>query len=55
VWEKIQRYDFYTGCGKDDCHWCTFVKTNRLAIALHDMVEEEPESQRGGSILRVVS
>ena len=55
VWLKIQRKDFYTGCGKDDCHWCTFVKTNRLAIALHDMVEEEPESQRGGSILRVVS
>lgn len=54
VWEKIQRHDFYTGCGKEDCHWCTFVKTNKLAIALHEIVEEEPESDRGGSILRMV-
>jgi DNA helicase II / ATP-dependent DNA helicase PcrA len=54
VWEKIQRHDFYTGCGKDDCHWCGFVKTNKLAIALHDIVEEEAEDERGGNILRVV-
>jgi DNA helicase-2/ATP-dependent DNA helicase PcrA len=53
VWEKVQRHDFYTGCGKEECHWCTFVKTNKLAIALHEIVEEEPESNRGG-ILRVV-
>lgn len=53
VWEKVQRHDFYTGCGKDDCHWCTFVKTNKLAIALHEIVEEEWESSRGG-MLRVV-
>jgi DNA helicase-2/ATP-dependent DNA helicase PcrA len=42
VWEKIQQRDFYTGCGKEDCHWCNFVKTNRLAVALHSLeVEEE--------------
>lgn len=41
VWVKIQRKDFYTGCGKDDCHWCNFVKTNKLAIALHELKEEE--------------
>lgn len=41
VWLKIQRKDFYTGCGKDDCHWCNFVKTNKLAIALHELKEEE--------------
>jgi len=40
TWEKIQNRDFYTGCGKDDCHWCNFVKTNKLAIALHDVVDE---------------
>ena len=43
VWEKIQAHDFYTGCGKADCHWCNFVKTNNLAIALHEIVEEEAE------------
>jgi DNA helicase II / ATP-dependent DNA helicase PcrA len=41
VWEKIQNKEFYTGCGKEDCHWCNFVKTNELAIALHEL-EEEP-------------
>jgi len=41
VWMKIQRKDFYTGCGKDDCHWCNFVKTNKLAVALHELHEEE--------------
>jgi DNA helicase-2/ATP-dependent DNA helicase PcrA len=41
VWMKIQRKDFYTGCGKDDCHWCNFVKTNKLAIALHELKDEE--------------
>ncbi len=41
VWSKIQERDFYTGCGKEDCHWCKFVKTNNLAIALHEVNEEE--------------
>jgi DNA helicase II / ATP-dependent DNA helicase PcrA len=45
TWEKIQNRDFYTGCGKEDCHWCNFVKTNNMAIALHELEsadEEEP-------------
>ncbi|MBL7743932.1 MAG: ATP-dependent helicase [Chitinophagaceae bacterium] len=42
TWQKIQDHDFYTGCGKEDCHWCNFVKTNNLAVALHE-TEEEPE------------
>jgi DNA helicase-2/ATP-dependent DNA helicase PcrA len=46
VWQKIQDHDFYTGCGKTDCHWCNFVKTNNLAIALHEVLEEE--TQDGG-------
>jgi DNA helicase-2/ATP-dependent DNA helicase PcrA len=41
VWEKIQDHDFYTGCGKENCHWCNFVKTNDLAVALHEVEEEE--------------
>lgn len=31
VWNKIQARDFYTGCGEGDCHWCNFVKTNKLS------------------------
>jgi DNA helicase-2/ATP-dependent DNA helicase PcrA len=42
TWEKIHARDFYTGCGKADCHWCNFVKTNNLAVALHE-IEDEPE------------
>ncbi len=41
VWDKIQARDFYTGCGKEDCHWCNFVKDNKLAVALHELEEEE--------------
>jgi DNA helicase-2/ATP-dependent DNA helicase PcrA len=43
VWNKIQARDFYTGCGKEDCTWCNFVKDNELHIALHDIIEEEQE------------
>lgn len=43
VWNKIQQRDFYTGCGKPDCHWCEFVKTNNLAVALHEISEETAE------------
>jgi DNA helicase-2/ATP-dependent DNA helicase PcrA len=41
VWQKIQDKEFYIGCGKEDCHWCNFVKTNNLAIALHELETEE--------------
>lgn len=44
VWEKIQNREFYTGCGKEDCHWCNFVKKNNLAVALHELREEDGES-----------
>ena len=40
VWQKIQARDFYTGCGKEDCYWCNFVKDNKLAVALHEIEEE---------------
>ncbi len=42
TWQKIQDRDFYTGCGKEDCHWCDFVKTNKLAVQLHE--EEEAQN-----------
>ncbi|MGI8952729.1 MAG: ATP-dependent helicase [Chitinophagaceae bacterium] len=40
VWQKIHNKEFYVGCGKPDCHWCNFVKTNNLAVALHELEEE---------------
>ncbi len=45
TWQKIQARDFYTGCGKQDCHWCNFARDNELAVALHEMnTEEEAEA-----------
>ncbi|MFI5124665.1 MAG: ATP-dependent helicase [Chitinophagales bacterium] len=44
TWQKIQNHAFYTGCGKEDCHWCNFVKTNRLDIAAVTWDEEEHAS-----------
>ena len=41
TWARIQNHDFYTGCGKEDCHWCNFVKTNKLDV--HAAVEEEED------------
>ena len=41
TWEKIQNKEFYIGCGKEDCGWCNFVKTNNLAVKLHDDNESE--------------
>lgn len=43
TWQKIQARDFYTGCGKPECHWCNFVKDNQLAVALHDLQDEEEQ------------
>jgi DNA helicase-2/ATP-dependent DNA helicase PcrA len=41
TWRRIQDREFYTGCGRPDCHWCNFVKTNNLAVELHEIGEEE--------------
>ncbi|MEO7766061.1 MAG: PD-(D/E)XK nuclease family protein, partial [Ferruginibacter sp.] len=35
VWSMVQARQFYTGCGSHNCHWCNFVKDNKLAIAFH--------------------
>ncbi len=45
VWERIQQRDFYTGCGKPECHWCNFVKENNMAVALHEMETEAQEQE----------
>ncbi|MEP7279270.1 MAG: ATP-dependent DNA helicase [Bacteroidota bacterium] len=41
TWQKIQRKEFKTGCGKPDCEWCNFVKSNKLAVVLHPQEDEE--------------
>ncbi|MBV8391001.1 MAG: PD-(D/E)XK nuclease family protein, partial [Mucilaginibacter sp.] len=28
VYAKIQAHDFNTGCGKEECDWCHFVRSN---------------------------
>ena len=43
VWNKIQNHDFYIGCGKDNCHWCNFAKTNNLTVALQELQEQESQ------------
>jgi DNA helicase-2/ATP-dependent DNA helicase PcrA len=43
AWQRIQDRDFYIGCGEPDCHWCNFVKTNELAVALHSEGQEEEQ------------
>ena len=41
VWQKIKQHDFKTGCGKTECYWCEFVKTNELNQAIvNENVEE---------------
>lgn len=40
TWQQIQNREFKTGCGKPDCEWCNFVKTNHLAVTLHPADED---------------
>ena len=39
AWKEIQQHNFYTGCGKDDCHWCKFTKENKLYCELIEEAE----------------
>jgi len=41
AWRSIQAREFYTGCGKNDCHWCNFVKTNKLEVPTTEDGTEE--------------
>lgn len=38
-YQKIKRFEFEEGCGSKDCHWCNFVKSNKLTIPVQ-MVEQ---------------
>jgi DNA helicase-2/ATP-dependent DNA helicase PcrA len=41
TWQKIQNKEFKVGCGKPDCEWCKFVKTNKLSVELHELHEDD--------------
>ncbi len=41
TWRKIQNHEFSKGCGKEDCHWCNFVKENHKHVIFHEATEEE--------------
>ncbi len=45
TWTKIQNHEFNKGCGKEDCHWCNFVKDNHLRIPLHELAGEDGENE----------
>lgn len=47
TWKKIQQHDFYTGCGKDDCHWCNFVKDNKQYSELKEALHEDEWEETG--------
>jgi DNA helicase-2/ATP-dependent DNA helicase PcrA len=40
VYAKIQQREFSTGCGKDDCTWCTMHRDRTLAEAMPRTNEE---------------
>lgn len=43
VWQKIQNREFYVGCGKSDCHWCGFVKDNKMVVQWHEALNDAEE------------
>jgi DNA helicase-2/ATP-dependent DNA helicase PcrA len=45
LWQKNKNKEFYTGCDKNECHWCNFVKTNKISIGLHELNEDQVESE----------
>ena len=40
VYERIMNHEFDEGCGKDDCHWCNFVKNEFVSDATLGVNEE---------------
>lgn len=40
-YDKIQKHEFYQGCGKKECHYCNLVKTIRSLGRLEEQEEED--------------
>ena len=45
-YQRIQEQDFYTGCGKEGCRWCQFVRDQELVVP-PSLLEEEGLDDRG--------
>jgi len=43
VYQKIMTHDFNTGCGKKDCEWCHFVRSNFKQVGNIMEVEEDAD------------
>jgi DNA helicase-2/ATP-dependent DNA helicase PcrA len=45
TYAKIMAHEFNTGCGKKECDWCHFVKTNfkQAEVVLNAVSEEEED------------
>jgi DNA helicase-2/ATP-dependent DNA helicase PcrA len=41
VYQKILAHDFNTGCGKKECEWCHFVRSNFTQVG--GILQEEEE------------
>lgn len=52
-WDKIQAHDFYTGCGKPECHWCNFIKEHKLYASLEEMAPDEEAHEQ--AFMRLVA
>jgi DNA helicase-2/ATP-dependent DNA helicase PcrA len=43
---KIQRQEFYEGCGEDNCQWCNFLKNQTEVTSFSEREIEELDDQR---------
>lgn len=41
TYERIRAHDFYEGCGEENCHWCNFVRDQRLGKDIYPTDIEE--------------
>lgn len=41
TYSRIREHDFYQGCGEDNCHWCNFVREQRLGRDIYPTDIEE--------------
>lgn len=41
TYKRIQKHDFFTGCGKEKCHWCNFAHDHILADHYTSTISEQ--------------
>lgn len=45
TYDKIRNMEFDKGCNEENCHWCSFVKSNFTSLAFQKVAEEIIESE----------